>query len=181
MPLKPWIIEAEETVFQTRIFSIEQTTARSAERPEISGKFVALASADWVNVIARTPQGDLIFVEQYRHGSRQITLEIPGGLVDGDEGYAAAGARELLEETGFAGDPAVLIGEVSPNPAIMKNHLGTVLIDNVRLIAGQSPDHHEELAVHQIPQADVPELIRTGTIDHALVITAFHHLTLRGE
>lgn len=181
MPIKPWIIESEETVFDARIFTIEAVTARSAMRPEISGRFVAMETADWVNVIARTPEGDLIFVEQYRHGIREITLEIPGGMVDGEESFEVAGARELLEETGYAGDPAVLIGRISPNPAIQKNHLGTVIIDNVKLVAGQSPDTHEELAVRRIPRADVSDLIRSGQITHALVIAAFHHLMLRGE
>jgi len=181
MPLKPWIVESEETVFSTRIFTIDAITARSAERPEISGTFVALDTADWVNVIARTPAGELVMVEQYRHGSREITLEIPGGMVDEGEDFAAAGARELLEESGYAGDPAVLLGEVSPNPAIQKNRLGTVLIDNVRPIAGQSPDHHEELAIRIVAREDIPALIQRGAINHALVIVAFHHLTLRGE
>jgi 8-oxo-dGTP pyrophosphatase MutT (NUDIX family) len=181
MPLKPWIVESEETVFTTRIFTVDEISARSAERPEISGTFVALNTADWVNVIARTPAGELVLVEQYRHGSREITLEIPGGMVDEGEDFGAAGARELLEESGYSGDSPVLLGVVSPNPAIQKNRLGTVLIDNVRPVADQSPDHHEELAVRLVPRAEIPALIQTGAINHALVIVAFHHLTLRGE
>ena len=108
MPVKPWIIEGEETVFDARIFSISAIKARSAERPDVAGTFVSMQTADWVNVIARTPEGAYVMVEQYRHGSREITLEIPGGMVDEGEDYAAAGARELLEETGYAGDEAVL-------------------------------------------------------------------------
>jgi len=181
MPVKPWIIESEQTVFDARIFTIESVTARSAMRPEVSGTFVAMETADWVNVIARTASGDLIFVEQYRHGTRTITLEIPGGMVDDGESFLEAAARELIEETGYAGDPGVLIGRIAPNPAIQKNQLGTVLIDNVRLVSAQQPDHHEELDVRCIPRADVPDLIRTGAVNHALVIAAFHHLTLRGQ
>jgi hypothetical protein len=46
-------------------------------------------------VIPLTADGDVVMVRQYRHGSREVTLEIPGGMVDPGETPAAAAAREL--------------------------------------------------------------------------------------
>jgi 8-oxo-dGTP pyrophosphatase MutT (NUDIX family) len=59
-------------------------------------------------------------IKQYRHGSKEVTLEIPGGLVDENDPREAA-QRELLEETGYAGDRVELLGFVNPNPAIFNN------------------------------------------------------------
>ena len=67
--------------------------------------------------------------EQYR-----VTLETPGGMVDPGESFIAAGARELLEETGYAGDPAEQLGVVTPNPALQNNRCGTLLIRNARRV-----------------------------------------------
>ena len=59
-------------------------------------------------------------IKQYRHGSKKITLEIPGGLVD-DEHPEKAALRELLEETGYQGNGVTYLGATNPNPAIFNN------------------------------------------------------------
>ena len=40
-------------------------------------------------------------LRQYRHGSDEISLEIPGGMVDPGEEPAVAAARECLEKVAF--------------------------------------------------------------------------------
>ncbi|MCB9780648.1 MAG: NUDIX hydrolase [Alphaproteobacteria bacterium] len=138
-------------------------------------------TTDWVNVIARTQDGRLVFVEQYRHGTDDVTLEIPGGMVDPGEDFVTAALRELAEETGYRPAPgadAAVIGVVAPNPAIQSNRCGTVLVGPV-LPGPSSPDENEELCVRCLDEARVPGLIRDGVITHALVVAAFHHLHLR--
>src|SRR5205823_12094302 len=92
-----------------------------------------------------------------------------------DEAPAAGGARELLEETGYAGDEVVTIGAVHPNPAFLSNTCHTILVRNARLVGEQALDSGEDIAVHLIPVADIPAMIRAGRITHALVIAAFYH------
>jgi ADP-ribose pyrophosphatase len=69
--------------------------------------FYVLDSVNWVNVIAITPDQQLVMVEQYRHGSNTVELEIPGGMMDaGETDPVATAVRELREETGYAGENA---------------------------------------------------------------------------
>ncbi len=176
--VEPWQIDEPRLLHETRIFSLREHQGHSQTHPAKRGAFVTLAAGDWVNVVALTDDEQVVMVEQYRHGFGGVTLEIPGGMVDGDEGPLAAGLRELAEETGYAGDGARIIGRVSPNPAIQTNWCHTVLVPAVALVGAPQPEGTEELGVRLVPRQQISDLIRRGVIHHALVVAAFHHLTL---
>src|SRR5437660_1408897 len=91
-------------------------------RCSISGR------SNWpVNAV--TPNNQLVMVEQYRHGSNTVELEIPGGMMDRTEiSPVATGLRELREETGYEGSHAEIIGKVFANPAIMSNTCFTIMV-----------------------------------------------------
>ena len=48
--------------------------------------------------------GDVVLVELYRFGQERRLLELPAGAVEPGESLEAAIRREILEETGYAGD-----------------------------------------------------------------------------
>jgi 8-oxo-dGTP pyrophosphatase MutT (NUDIX family) len=135
--------------------------------------FYVIESRDWINIIPITADHQVVMVRQYRHGSREVTLEIPGGLVDSGDTPETAAARELLEETGYQAAEYVKIGATNPNPAIFNNRCYTFLARNVARVRDPMPDQTEDIEVVLIPLSDIPELIRKGEIDHAIVIAAF--------
>ena len=141
--------------------------------------FFIIDSSSWVNVVALTPEREMVLIEQYRHGSNTVELEIPGGIIDpSDASPEAAGARELTEETGYEGEPSVLVGQVFPNPAIMANHCYTVLVRECRLVKPVEFDAGEDLATKLVPLEQVPELVASGRIRHSLVVAALYQFEL---
>lgn len=170
--IKKWKILKSTIDRDYRVFRVRVDRCVSPRTAGV-GEFYTIESNHWVNVVATTADGNVVMIRQYRHGSRRVTLEIPGGLVEeADPGDAAA--RELLEETGYSGKERRLIGSTNPNPAIFNNLCYTYLIPDVAKTAPLSLDVHEDIDVELVPLAKVPGLISDGTIDHALVIVAFH-------
>jgi ADP-ribose pyrophosphatase len=175
--VKPWKRIRSRTNKSYRIFSIRTDTTLSP-RTGAEHEFYVIESGDWVNVVPITADQQVVMIKQYRHGSRQITLEIPGGLVDPGDTPETAASRELLEETGYRAEEWKKIGVVNPNPAIFSNRCHTFLARNLTRVANPTPDQTEDIDVVLLPLSDIPGLIRKGVIDHALVIAAFYWLNL---
>ena len=178
--IKPWQRIRSQQRESYRVFSVRTDTAISP-RTNTSHEFHVIESRDWINIIPLTPDERVVMVRQYRHGSREITLEIPGGIVDPGDTSQGAAARELLEETGYQSEDWEQIGDVNPNPAIFSNRCFTFLARKVNKVANPKPDQSEDIEVILVPLSDIPELIRQGKIDHAIVVAAFHFYILYNQ
>lgn len=173
MSPEPWTIISSRRDKSYRVFSLRTDRARSPRTGQEHDFFV-LESASWVNIIPVTPKNEVVLIRQYRHGIRDITLEIPGGLVEDYDTPEEAAKRELFEETGYSPRETVLLGSVHPNPAIQNNVCYTYLARDVFLAGAQQMDEKEDIAVVLRPVSDIPRLIREGEITHALVLAGFY-------
>lgn len=175
-----WEKTGTEYLGDFRIFRIRADSSRSP-RTGVVHRFFVLESPDWVNVIPLTPEGKVVMIRQFRHGTEDVTLEVPGGMVDGEDGDPSVSARrELREETGYEAEEVIHLGSVAPNPAFLNNRCHSYLARNVRRVSEPRLDGAEDIIFEEIPLADIPALIRSGAITHSLTIAAFHYLTLAG-
>src|SRR5678816_1449475 len=101
--IKPWEKLSSKKVGDFRIFTI-RSDLKVSPRTGKEHDFYVIEAVNWVNVIALTTDEKLVMIEQYRHGSNTVELEIPGGLMDASDASALEGGlRELREETGYEG------------------------------------------------------------------------------
>jgi 8-oxo-dGTP pyrophosphatase MutT (NUDIX family) len=178
--LHVWERLGADVVYECRIFSLRRERSRFS-RDGGEHEFHVLEAPEWVNIVPLTPDRQVVLVRQWRHGVRQHTLEIPGGMVDRDDpSPLVAARREMVEETGYDGERVEPLGVVHPNPAIQENHVHVFVAHDVTLTRAPQFDTTEETEVVLAPLASVPDLIREGAITHALVVAAFHLLHLRG-
>ena len=176
--IQPWKQISSKLIGDFRIFTMRSDTCVNP-RTGKEHDFFVLDSVNWVNIIAVTPDQQLVMVEQYRHGSGTVELEIPGGMMDaGETDPVATAVRELREETGYAGENARLLGKIHSNPAILSNVTYTVLIENCRLQHGVEFDSGEDLITRLVPVAEIPKLVADEKIGHSLVVVALCYFDL---
>jgi len=174
-----WERTGDEELSDFGVFRIRRYLARSP-RTGRDRPFSVVDTVDWANVIALTEDDCVVLVRQFRHGTGEVTLEIPGGMIDRGEDPAAAAARELREETGYAGEDPAFLGTVEPNPAFLSNRCHTFLIRGARRVAEPQPDAGEDLSVVLLPRAGLAAAVADGRIRHALVVCAFWWLDQAG-
>lgn len=172
-----WEVSEEALWADCKVFKV----FREKNRHPLDGRegdfFVAHAPA-WVTCVCVTDTGKFIVEQQYRYGIRDLSWEFPGGVVESGEDPLVAGPRELLEETGYAGEPPVLLARLSANPAIFNNFCSIILIRNCRKIAEPSPDENEEILVREASVGEVLELARSGKIHHSIMAAALGQVFL---
>lgn len=173
MTPRPWKVIDSTWDRSYRVFNLRTDQAVSP-RTGKSHPFFILESSPWVNVIPLTPAEDVVLVRQYRHGTRSVTLEIPGGLVEDSDTPEEAAERELMEETGYVGKEILSLGWVHPNPAILNNRCYTFLARDVVFSGARHQDDREDIEVLVRPLTVIPRLIREGEISHSLVVAAFY-------
>ena len=176
--IKKWKKLKSNIVTENRIFSLNEHICLSPKNNKEYNFFV-LDTLDWVNIIPVTSDSKVIMIKQFRHGNEEITLEIPGGMMDNSDTDAQEAAlREMVEETGYSSDEIFKLGKCSPNPAIFNNYLNVFVAKNVEKKYAQNLEGTEDIEVVKIDLNEIPEYIHSGKINHALVIAAFYYYGL---
>ena len=173
--IKPWQKVSSKTVGNFRVFNI-RSDQKISPRTGREHDFYVIEAVNWVHVVALTHDGKVVMIEQYRHGSETIELELAGGMIDSkDISPLEAGVRELREETGYEGTHAEVIGQIYANPAIMNNICYTVLVRDCELKHAPQLDQGEDVAVTLVDPSAIPSLVQQGRIGHSLVVVGLYH------
>ncbi|MEO6390752.1 MAG: NUDIX hydrolase [Pyrinomonadaceae bacterium] len=167
-----WERLRSEQMADCRVFTVRQDISRNP-RDGSEHKFYCIEATDWVNLIPLTANNEVVMIEQYRHGIEQVTLEIPGGMVDAGEDPKTAAVRELLEETGYAAEDVIELGRTRPNPAIQNNWVYHYAAREVKFAAEPQFDGNEHTVTKLVPLSDIGHLIGEGAITHSLVVAGF--------
>ncbi|MDR0378266.1 MAG: NUDIX hydrolase [Spirochaetaceae bacterium] len=168
-----WNEKSGKDLLKNRIFTIRERVCASPEGRE--GTFSVIQCPDWAIVIPllERPAGDsFVMVRQWRHGSRSLSLEFPGGVCEAGEEPEAAAARELTEETAYLPGRILKLGEMSPNPAIMTNRVHFFLAENVRDTGNRNLDADEYVDVEIVPAETVIQNMGKPPYIHSLMAAA---------
>jgi 8-oxo-dGTP pyrophosphatase MutT (NUDIX family) len=176
-----WREEQSKTVFSSGVFSVRESLCRSPENE--TRTFTVMDAADWAIVmplIGETLTGralaggerEFVMVRQWRHGSRELSLEFPGGVIERGEDPFEAAKRELREETAYEAGKLRKLGEFRPNPALMSNTVHIFLAEDLRHTGAQDLDEDEYLEVTSVKPQEVLQGMGRAPYVHALMGSA---------
>ena len=175
-----WTTKSTKCLVQDEWLTLNADTCQMPDGTEIT-PYYTMDYADWVNIIALTPDDEIIMIRQYRHGVKQTILEIPCGRVDQeDDSPLTAAHRELLEETGYRCEDLRQTGTMYANVSSHTNLAHTFIGTNAQKVADQSLDESEQIEVIPMSIAEVIALLDSDTVfptsQHATLFYALRAL-----
>jgi 8-oxo-dGTP pyrophosphatase MutT (NUDIX family) len=120
----------------------------------------AVAQADYIAIVAVTPDGRIPIVRQYRPALETFSWELPAGLVDAGETALVCCRRELREETGFTARRVHPLARTFPCTGRLSNRIHSFFVE-----AGERvPDFVPEpgISIKCVTPAQLVGLIRAG-------------------
>lgn len=113
-------------------------------------------------VLALTPEDAVLLVREFRPGVEEVLRELPGGLVDEGEEPLEAARRELLEETGYAGELEYAGGMVDCAYSTRIRH--TFVARGCVRIQEPTPEEGESPELEIVSLAEFRKHLRSGRL-----------------
>jgi len=164
-PTHEWPVLESETEYETGWYTGGYDRVR---QPDGSEKEYYWATLPDAVVVVATTGDELVLVDQYRPTIREQCLELPAGIVEDDESYTTAGARELREETGFEAAGVSLLEEFWCSTGVLRHRRGIVFAEGLEP-TDQELDDNEFLSVTSVPIADALDVARREPANDATI------------
>lgn len=130
-----------------------------------------------VVVLPVLADGRIVLIQQYRHATRQFLWELVAGRIDEGESPKKAGARELLEETGYRAKKLEVFLDVFPTPGFLEERMYILLATG--LTAGEAqPEFDEKIISHPCKVDELKKMMQRGELRDAKSIAGIlYYLT----
>lgn len=161
---------SRKDIFNGRIVNVHVDTVRLPNGAEASREVVDHPGG--VAVLALDSGNNVLTVTQYRYPFGKTLREIPAGKLDrSGEDPAAAGLRELREETGAVPGRYESLGTILPSPGCYAETLYLYLARDLTM-EDQNLDPDEFLNVERVPFDEMVRLCLSGEIEDAKTVAA---------
>lgn len=139
----------------------------------------AISQQDYVAIVARTPDGMIPIVRQFRPAVEDFTWELLAGMVDQGEAPADSCRRELLEETGYPARAIHALGSYAPCTARLSNRVHSFFVETAA--RAEKPVVDEDIEFKLVTPHELAALILGDEFTLQLHVGALLLAGLRGH
>jgi ADP-ribose pyrophosphatase len=172
----PRIVNRKRTRVSPWVELLEKTVQFSPDGQLES--YHCVTQAPYVAILARTSDGLIPIVRQYRPSVEQFTWELPAGTVDEPETPEQAARRELREETGVEIEDLRYLGNLLPDTGRLQieSHAFYATV----MIPAHRPRLEPGLTMRFVSNAEFKQMIVAGDFRHQLHLAVYAVVLARG-
>lgn len=162
-PSEAWKRLSSKSLVETPYFKLRSDRLQLPDGA-VKEAYYTIERPDAAIIFPLTDEGEVVLVRQYRPPLEMMEVGLPAGLVEAGEDPAAAGHRELAEETGYAGGRWEHLGTIASSPGLKANWAYLYLARGVEHRGVEDPDEHERLQTLRVPLGEMRGLITSGEL-----------------
>lgn len=156
--MEKWKVINSEVIFENKWITLNKdrcVTGRGIEIPD----YYWYNERDFIVIFGVTDDLKVVMVEQYRHGAKKNTTELPAGLIEDNEDIIDTAKRELLEETGYAADEIEFqrVIYIDAGKTDKKGHV--FFAKGLKKVNSQQLDQNEDITVKLVDFNDLDKLV----------------------
>lgn len=109
---------------------------------------------------------EIVFIRQYRHAAKEVTLELPAGMVEGERSVEEVAVNELEEEVGIKieENELVSLGKTIPVPHKLDMTIYGFFAKDLEFNSKQHLEPDENIEIVPIQATKVFDMIKAGEI-----------------
>ncbi|MCX7008465.1 MAG: NUDIX hydrolase [Kiritimatiellaeota bacterium] len=161
----------KKTLYAGRILSLELQEVELPDGKRAPRELIRHAPA--VGVLARRPDGNFVFVRQFRKAVERVVLEIVAGLCDPGETPAETAVRELREETGYTAAKLIELGSAFASPGYVDEQFTIFFAELEPAMGATEYDEDERVEAVVLSRAEFERMICAGEIMDAKTLAAW--------
>lgn len=174
--VKKWKKLGSRVAFEDRWIKVRSDSYEGGNGKVIEPYYIT-EYPTWINILPITTDLNVLMLKHYRPGADEVLIEIPGGIVEGeDTSVEETARRELKEETGYGGGIFFQVGSYFANPANSNNKTTSFLAVNIEKVAEVHLDDAEDLELHTMPLTEFFDTILTNRNEN--IVQALHMTNL---
>ena len=136
------------------------------------GKYYFVKSRGASMVIATDADGKFLMTKQFRYLNRKISIEFPGGGRKPGATPLETASEELQEETKFAADEIIQIGEYNPFNGVTDEITSVYFARGLNAVEC-GHDDSEEIKLIKLTKTEINQKIRAGEIWDGMSLAAW--------
>lgn len=154
---------ASKTVFSGRVVRLDVLDVELDNGVASTREIVRHRGA--TAILPRLPDGQFVFVRQFRKAFERDFLEVVAGLLEPGEDPDECARRELLEETGCRALSLVSLGALCASPGYTTERVRVYFSDVAEPEKDLQLDEDEHVEVVIMSENEVNEAIKSGEIE----------------
>ncbi|MFN0073391.1 MAG: NUDIX hydrolase [Chloroflexota bacterium] len=159
---EPWRTRSRREVYDASPWL--RLYADEVELPDgrVVAEYFSLDMPDHAIIVAVTPDGQVVVERNYKHGPRQVCLNLPAGYLEPGEDPLNAAKRELLEETGYVADVWTFLGAFAEDGNRGCGRAFIYLAQGAREVSEPASGDLEEMVIGLLSMAELFTAARNG-------------------